>query len=206
MDGIFGKMNAALLSEVLLRHMIETSGCDLHRDYLGMSAIGQCSARLYRRMVQGGERPSDRDLLKLRSGNVWEREVLASLRAMQVIDEARPLEVVARFDQRFRGHIDAALQGNLVLEVKSTVQADLDRLLALHTVKQHHMQQIQMYIEHGNFDGGIVLYIARDTGQFFSMNMPRIESQIAWLNEKARRVLCAVDQRQALTCDCGYCR
>jgi hypothetical protein len=113
--------------------------------------------------------------------------------------------VVARFDHRFRGHIDGVLKDGTLLEIKSTVQQDLDTIIANKTFKAHHLKQIEMYLEHGNYAKAIIVYVARDTGRMFALNVPRIESLIQALNEKAQRILAAFDAQQPPACECGRC-
>jgi hypothetical protein len=198
-------MDAKLLKEMLAVWSEQHCGHEDRSAYLGMSGIARCPRVLYYGMTIPGRPPLGDTALRLLAGNEWERLIIARLTAMQVLDTDRSLEVVARFDSRFRGHLDAVIKDGTLLEIKSTVQEDLERIVTQRSPKSHHLKQVSMYLEHGNFARGIILYVARDTGHLFALNVPRIENLIQQLNDKARRVLAAVDACVPPACECGQC-
>ncbi len=198
-------MKADLLAEMVRVFTEQDCGHEPHRHYLQMSQIDRCPRALYRLMVSGGDQPDRATLIKFQAGFVWEREILRRLRALELLDEQHGLSVHASFDDRFQGHVDAVLTDRTLVEIKSTVAEDLQRLIAQNTVKRPHMMQVQMYMEHGRFPRAVLFYVARDTGLMHAWNVPRIDALVMELNDKARRVLAAIDAHCPPVCECGRC-
>lgn len=199
-------MNAKEIERRLTKAAVETSGHDPNRyrtghggePYLGMSQISKSEDDLLA-MIQGqGWQPTEEDHLRLRLGHVFEAVVEGLLFEAGLVEEdviyGDELEVVAAFDERFRGHIDGYFPCGALLEIKSTYQSKLDYLMKQKRLPSRVYEQVQMYMAHGRFDEAYVVYIARDTGRmwvFYVRPNPVVQQK---LNAKAKRVLARFDE------------
>ncbi len=198
-------MNVSDLQNRLLEWTVAHSGAE-KRGYLGMSSIGECPRELYRRMVENGQRDWSIEMhLNCYSGYLFERDVRARLQAIGAYAPVSEREIVADFDPRFRGHCDGELMDGRLLEIKSTVQANLDGIMASRRIPRRHFEQVQMYLHHGHYPAAVVVYVARDTGQMYVAEIRPAKEVVRNLNEKARRVLECVDRAEMPECECGKC-
>lgn len=172
------------------------------RTYLGMSQIHRSEDQLLA-ILQGNPWKPRRDHeIRFRLGFVFEDEVMRRLweKGMlpaEVWENDFNNEVVATFDERFRGHIDGYLCDGSLLEIKSTVQDDLVRIINGKGIPPRHFEQVQMYLHHGGFERASVIYIARDSGQTYVKVLRPVKPAIRNLNAKAQRVLKRFDQLQS---------
>jgi len=189
------------------------------RNYVGMSGIGGCLFDLYMR-AEHNIRPDDRLKWYGLTGQLHEAAVkrLLGLDA----DAMRTFlgypttdhEIIADFDDRYRGHYDAVLPYGTLIEIKSTNAHKFKRIRAS-TPDPKHVAQCQAYMRHGNFDHAILVYICRDLHHrdlfrpappFWTIDVPRDEGLMEHLDEQAQLVLAALDGDADLpTCTCGYC-
>ena len=198
-------MRAREIERRLTRAAVETSGHDPERyatgfnggPYLGMSQIGKKEGDLVAMMQGKGWQPSEEDHLRLRLGHVFETVIEGLLFEAGLVEEdviyGSELEVVADFDERFRGHIDGWFTNGALLEIKSTFQEKLDRLMASRRLPGHVYEQVQLYMVHGGFKEGYVVYIARDTGRMWVCYVRPNRAVVEKLNAKAKRVLAQFD-------------
>ena len=202
-------MDARLLKQRYLDNLRLRSGLDSHRPYLGMSQISNCPRQLYDRFLNGSGRLSDRAHWFCRIGYLWQREVLDMLDMPATYQET---EIVAGFDARYRGHVDWELDQSLI-EVKSVSWEIFLRVAETKYPIRSHNEQVQSYLRHGNgYKSCIMVYVARDVplGQWDGIPVwmlavyPKQETQDT-LDDKARRVLKAVDEGIAPQCACGRC-
>jgi len=177
------------------------------RDYLGMSQIGYCVREIYFR-VTDGKTPESAQNLNLRRlqylGILYEQDAIARLEAQGVKIDARQRELVAPFDDRFRGHIDGEIDGDL-LEIKTVYNQRAIQRVRAHGVLSRHSMQIQAYMRYGEYERAQVLYIARDSGQPWVVTVLRSEQTGEDVEAKARRILAALDRKRAPSCQCGKC-
>jgi len=122
-------------------------------------------------------------------------------------------ELVADFDERYRGHTDYELPDGTLVEIKST---RWDKFVEIVHVKPRgnfrHIAQVQAYMRHGNYSHAILIYVARDMPHrdwefpFWCVDVPRDERLMDELDEKAKMILAAIDKGQPPDCTCRYCR
>lgn len=196
-------MHAFDLKRALMRYTIDHSGHEPHRDYLGMSQISRDEADLVRKMVTGEQwRPTDDEHAMLYLGRLFEGDVQSRLEgAGLLIPGSAGRELVAGFDSRFRGHIDgivrtAAAQGRsseALVEIKCVAQSAMERLQVRREVRPKDSHQVQCYLRHAGLRRAFVVYVSRETGLFYVADVEAHPPLQDALDEKARRVLAAVD-------------
>lgn len=220
-------MEAVELGRGLLNWTLANSGAE-HRDYLGMSAIGQCPLKLYRQLVRGREW-STRDHLYCELGYAAEQRVLMKMAALDGIDISRlPLFPYAAFRAtlhqlieerrgclgpgrewsdfggKFQGHSDGEWDGDL-LEIKSVTREKLEGIRASGRLPSENYQQIQCMMRYGNYRRALAVYVARDTGEQFVLQVRRNDEVGDALRLKAATILEAVEQRTPPECECNWC-
>jgi len=206
--------DARQLKDVLTQQVMSTSGLEQRRDYLGMSQIGRCPRELYRLMLEGkGTGTEERDHWFCWLGYLYESAIVELLGGEPMW---QGIEVVAEFDERFRGHVDYQLDRGGVLwdlvEIKSTSYARLQSIIRAQSPVPFHVAQVQAYMRHGYWERAFIVYVARDVPGRDWRGMPiwvfelGIDPRIgAALDRKAREVLRAVDEGVAPECTCGRC-
>jgi hypothetical protein len=187
-----------------LRHALESTFNEFEdRSYLGMSQIAKCPRYLYSQMVNGCEKPGLQSLRYFHEGYVHEADILerACLAGLAVVNQNR--ELIAPFDERFRGHIDGEVDGDLV-EIKSVNAERFQSILDVGAFFEH-MDQCQMYMRYGGYERALIVYKNRDTGVLYVYEMHKSDRHGRRLEEKARGILAAVDDRVPPACTCGRC-
>lgn len=184
-------MKTIEVHERLDRQMIK-DGHNPHRRYLGMSQIHRGEKDIIDSMKQGVE--LDAYQLRIHGvGYVFERIIKEKLTkaGVMIVDSER--ELVAGFDNRFRGHTDGDLVDGSVVDVKSTVEEKLKRIEADRRLPNAHYVQAQMYMYHGGYDRAMIVYVARDTGRILVRSVKYDGKTAGFYNEKAKRILSALD-------------
>lgn len=208
-------MKAIDLEAALIWQTTENSGHQEHRDYLGMSRISQCPRRLYFE-VRDGTLADKGSKLRCYKGYQMEKDVLARLALVVERLEARAIltdEVgeLCALDERFLGHPDGelvALDGSwrVLIEVKSTVQDQLNGIINRARIPTRHWGQVQCYLHFGGWERAFVIYEARDTGRIYVHEVRRDQRLGEKCERKARLVLDALDAGRPPECACGRCR
>lgn len=202
-------MNAKQLKMALCQNLRHESGLEKHRPYLGMSGIGNCSRQQYRRYVDGQPNPGDQQHWYCWTGYLHENALVELLPFDQPV--AKPGEIIAGYDERFRGHVDYVLGSDLI-EIKSVGWDKFQRVQQSGPTEAN-VAQVQMYLRHGGFDHCILIYIARDVPHrefdhlpFWTFDIYPDPALADTLDAKARRILAAIDAGEIPPCDCGWCR
>jgi hypothetical protein len=200
------------------------SGLEQKRDYLGMSRVHMCPRLLYDEFNRGLTRNEMGDwnhwmcLVGYTHQNMLTRLVLEGqalaeheFSNMSIICEH---EIMADFDSRFRGHVDM-LFGDIPVEFKSVSWRNYQEILESGRMPRHHFGQMQLYLHHGGFENGLMVYVARDCPAplredgrevpvwvFDVYSYPDIARK---LDYRAKLVLDAVDEGEPPQCWCGKC-
>lgn len=198
---------AIKIKRQLCQALIKQSGHDERRDYLGMSGIGDCSRKQYFNYVEG--RKADDQLLWYSwTGYLHEGGLIKLFGRSK-----REVEVVADFDERFRGHVDLALTRQDLVEIKSTNWKKFQRIRYAGEPDLRHQYQVQMYMRHGGWERCFVVYIARDVPHKEFEGLPIFVTEVRpdknradRLDAKAKAILAAIDSRTPPKCDCGWCK
>ncbi len=196
-------MKAAVMKQVLESSIKDD--WDDGRDYLGMSAIGQCPRKLYNDLAKGRRRPKDRGIRYCHEGYLHERDVIERLEAAGVPVLNQQRELVAGFDERFRGHIDGEVDGDL-LEIKSVEDYDALDNIRDKGPRSRDRAQVQMYMRYGGYDRALIVYKVRANGELWVAWLRRNDLAGEELERKAHEVLEAVDAGEVPECECGRCR
>jgi hypothetical protein len=202
-------MDPRFAKDKMMQVVRETSGVEQDRTYLGMSQIGRCPQLLYRWMLDGKGEPSDKAHLNCMSGYQYEHEMLKILCGANLLDESDLFrigkEIIAKFDSRFRGHIDAvAVDGSLV-EIKTFNADDYNRVTRTNQLSVPYLWQVQAYMRYGLFDETLMVLVCRDPFTFWTMNIKRDDVLGVKIDEKAKMILAAVDTKTPPICTCGRC-
>jgi len=174
------------------------------RRYLGMSAIGKCARFLYGELVNGREAPSEKSKRYFHEGYLHERDVIERIAEVGVAVEHHNRELIAPFDDRFRGHIDGEIEGDL-LEIKSVDDERFCRVMDSGRPFEEHMDQVQMYMRYGGYVRALLVYKCRNTGDVLVKKIERDERRGSALEQKAMAILAAVDAGEPPACTCGHC-
>lgn len=200
--------NELWLEKRLIQALV-AEGHQERRDYLGMSSIGYCSRQIYNDLLHGKPDENGRMHWYAFAGQLWEH---ALIRLLGCQPAAEQVEVVAKFESRFRGHVDHVLEDGTLIECKSTNWQKFQQLFA-GPVPQH-VDQVQMYLRHGGWGQAFIIYAARDfnhgewTGvpiRCFFIRPDRARQD--YLDAKAQVILDCLDRGgPPPPCDCGWCR
>lgn len=198
-----------------------------YRNYLGMSSIGGCARAAYWSVLDPEE--SDALFWYSWSGYMHEDAGIELLRGAGFTIETpdQGYEIVADFDERYRGHPDGFLSHEgrrILLEMKSVTYDKYCQRLDERRPTSAHFDQVQAYMSHDphGFDGAVICYMARDIPyrefklDWATWDVPFPGFYLAWvapepahqakLNIRAQGILAAIDRRQPPPCDCGWCR
>lgn len=189
-------LTAMSIAARITDHLIETGGHE-QRFYLGMSQISRPEEALVQEMLTGTPTPGTDDRLRLAMGYHFERLMLERLHAMHLLRTAPRRELVAAFDERFRGHIDGEFSDGSLLEIKSITEQKRQHIRDTRKLPAYHFQQVQLYLHHGGYDRAHVVYVARDSGQVLVKTLYAVPDVARELNDKARRVLARYDEALA---------
>lgn len=174
------------------------------RDYLGMSQIGGCPRWLYTKMTNGQGQPGGRALLAMHEGRMHREDILERLLQAQVRVTGRGRELVAGFDERFRGHIVGEVDGD-ALGIKTVRDWEALNQVVEDGPRPRDRDQMQMYLRYGGYRRGLIIYKERQGGEVWVCWVSLDVARGRWLEEKARRVLAAVDAGEPPECECGRC-
>lgn len=164
------------------------------RHYLGMSQLHRPEHELVWEMKNGSKHQTDDSIKRLALGYVVEADMRKRLEGIGVAIRNSQTEIVATYDPRVKGHIDGqTFEKRGIYEIKSTVQAKLDTIALSNKLPNDHFLQVQAYLHHGDFQSCLMVYVARDSGQFWVKEVFRIRTVGQMLEEKAKRILAAVD-------------
>jgi len=191
-----------------LRRTLEISiedDADDGRTYLGMSQIGRCARALYNELTYGRRRMRGAGIRLCHEGKVHEADILRRLKAQGVQLTNCNRELVADFDDRFKGHIDGEIDGDL-LELKSVGFRDHLEDVRRRGARMKDRWQVQAYMAFGGYERALIVYKVRADGDIWIVEVRRDEVMIEQLRRKAARVLDCVDHDSPPRCECGRCR
>lgn len=198
-------MDPHTIHQQITAHLHQHSGLDARREYVGMSSIGRCPRQLYFAFVEGRPRPGDEAHRMCYAGYLFERDLKARLAATGIYVPDSERELVAPFDARFRGHTDGATGDGELLELKSINDKGFERVAVSQRPKTEHALQVQTYLRYGPWTHALVVYVNRATFEHLVLRVAENTRVGLDMEQKAKRVLAAIDARQAPRCECGYC-
>lgn len=196
------------LKQALLKRMVERSGLEAHRHYLGMSAIHDCPRQLYNEFLMGRHLPKPGHHWRCWLGLLHEAGIGT---LMDGLIERYPVALVADFDSRYQGHVDfQTVDGECLVEIKTVTWEAFCGLRYNSRIPERHVSQVQAYLQHGPWNRAILLYLARDAPNDRLHHIPvwtfevRHDPPVAdRLDAKAKRILDAIDHKSPPACLCG---
>lgn len=201
-------MNPTQTETQLKTALVANGGHEEARDYLGMSSIGYCSRKIYNDLVNGKSDDEHRLDWYGFAGRMWEA---ALIRLLGHTPPAEQIEVVSKFNTRFRGHVDFVLPDGTLIECKSVDWGNFTKLYG--GPKREHIDQVQMYLRHGGWQRALIIYAARDIVWREWNGIPiRVfeilpdERRQNDLDAKAADLLARLDAGDPPPCECGWCR
>jgi hypothetical protein len=204
MDLNKSKFSASQVATALVDWTLRHSGFE-ERSYLGMSRIGECPRVLFDEFSTGREWDRQHHLMCY-AGYLWEKDIKLRLREIGLYTDFSERQLVAEFDDRFRGHIDGELLDGSLLEIKSVTQAKIETIRVTQRIPVKHFEQVQCYLRHGNYERALVVYVARDTDEIYVAQVKPVKDVAEKLDRKARDVLAAIDANERPLCTCGRCQ
>jgi hypothetical protein len=199
-------MDAIVAKRQTIAWLMQHSGFEPERKYLGMSGIGKCPLRLYRECLLGRRTEmGESTARRCYRGYLFEADAHTRLAAAQVYLTGSEKEVVADFDNRFRGHTDGETPDSDLLEIKSINNEDFNLVMRSRRALPDHYDQVQMYLRYGGYKHAVMDYVDTETFREFFLDVYPDASRQEILEEKARSILAAIDGGPQPACTCGRC-
>lgn len=197
-------MQLMFIEKKLSDYIATNSNFDPHRNYLGMSKIGDCPRRVVRELLNE-KHPTDEIHRMSFAGYDQEKSILAMLVNAGI---ALPMkrELVAPFDERFRGHIDGITVERDLLEIKSLSSLKFQRVEQTRRLHPRHFMQVQMYMRYGHFKQALVVCRNRETYEHMLFCIEYDRAKAENYEQKAKLILKAWDERVLPNCECGHCK
>lgn len=184
---------------------LRQNGMELHKKYLGISHVARCSRQAFDSMADGLDAENDYQQRMYYVGGLFEQDVMMRLVRMKFA-KAERREVVAPFDDRLRGRIDGLTSWGDLLEIKSLTKSKFGLVYDAQRALHEHNDQVQLYMRYGGWEYAWIIYVCRETFEHKVIRVRYDERKAEMLEEKAKRILAALDARQgAPVCECGYC-
>ncbi len=181
------------------------SKLELKRNYLGMSNIAGCELVLYNNFFYE-MKPSLKDYQNSYRGYMYESIIKGWLISIGFMVPGTEKEIVAGFDERFKGHIDGEdYKGNLI-EIKSVTQAKFEKIKADGRLPFRNFCQIQAYLRYGNYDYCTVIIVSTETLDIEIMQIRDNPKILTAIHTKAISVLNAINNNIPPKCTCGKCK
>ena len=199
-------MDAKTLLDTLNHQIEKQSGLEENRNYLGISKVGKCPRAAYKEYTNGIEIFPDSHRMCF-AGYEQEGSVIELLTNGGILTSINSLniEVVAPFDKRLKGHVDAVTKDKALIEIKSTTRRAFDNILESHRCSSEHFTQIQLYMRYGGWDTAFVIYRCRETYRHQVIKVPYISRTAERFENKAKMILEAIDRKEPPACECGRC-
>lgn len=190
----------------LVEHLRTHSHFEQQRSYLGMSGIARCPRQQYFNFAQGLH-VTDADHARSYVGYLFEADVRARLADLCIYKpDSAARELVAPFDDRFRGHIDGETMDDELLEIKSVNAMLFEKIEMSFRPKTEHVAQVQTYMRYGPWEHALIVYVDRDSFAHLVIHVAKQERIGEEMEQKAKKILAAIDRREPPACECNYCK
>lgn len=177
------------------------------RPWLGMSQIDRCPAQIYDQLTGGNGHEAG----VLQAMAYWDSRMHKAdlIERLEAVGLYQPLgELAAPWDGRFRGHPDGQLtvpgSAPAVLQIHTMPGVKFEELREHGYPRQAHYYQVQCYMLYSGLTEACILYKCRETGRVWPVGVMAHAGHQAELEQKARRLLEAVDDGQRPPCGCGH--
>jgi hypothetical protein len=186
------------LQRQLVNYIVEHSGHDAHRRYIGLSGIGDCEQVIYDRYIHGtpatiGER------MKSAISYDLERALVEKLTALRLY---RIGVVISLYNGLVQGHTDGWIKDDL-LEIKTVAQ---EKWFPEHHLLTRVYFQVQAYLHYLKINYAQVIFLARDTGAVQVYKERRDDRRGEEIAGKVDRLVVAVNTLKRPECSCERCK
>lgn len=189
------------LENLIKESLALRSGFEKKRDYLSISHVSGCPRRAMREYLEGFEINEHTHEMCF-AGYENERSVLDILHTVLIHN---PVEVVAPFDSRLKGHLDAMTVEGDVVEVKSVNARKWEKIIKERRPLLEHFAQVQLYMRYAKRERTFIVYRNRETYEHKVLQVPYREERARHFEDKARKILAAIDSGVLPECTCGRC-
>jgi len=196
-------MRTDLIEKAINDYITANSGFDVHRKYLGMSKISGCPRRAYLEYEDGVTADLKTHRMSF-AGYEHEDSILKILDHIHLI-AGRNVEVVAPFDTRFRGHLDAKTVDGALIEVKSVSAHRYANGPSRNRALHEHFVQVQIYMRYSGCGGAFIIYRCRETYEHKVIYLQYMVDQAERFEAQAKAILKAIDEKTPPKCECGRC-
>lgn len=195
------------LQQEINTYIQKNSNFDTHRDYLGISKISGCPTRVYDEF-KNGTTASEQTYRMCYAGYEQERLIFNMLNKIGFarLPSIEHREVVAPFDNRLRGHIDAETYNGDLLEIKSVSTFKFQKIIRAGTALDNHMVQVQLYMLYGWWKRTIIVYRCRETYEHFIAEVLFNPGDAGNYEVRAGNILRSIDDNKKPMCECGHCK
>jgi hypothetical protein len=195
------------IQQSLIDYTIYHPRLEQHRNYIGLSGIGDCPRVLYDKYMRqaGNAEHSPDQLLIFYMGYAMEDDIVARLKA---IGDYQPGFEISLYDGLVKGHTDGVFNGDL-LEVKSVALAEY--LPKDGKLPRRVSWQVQAYLTFGQTVGHIrferaqVVYVARENGEIVVISVKTDREMAGRIRAKLVNVVGAVKTGEIPQCECRRC-
>jgi hypothetical protein len=191
-------MKAADLERILIDWTVRNSGYDEHRNYIGLSGIGDCSLMIYRRFFNHTG-ASVESHLKTRYAYEIEENIKQRLRGMGIYSPSKEISI---YDGLVQGHTDGEINSDL-LEIKTV---PLTEHIPRGEIPRRSFWQSQAYMLYGKYSWCLIIYFARDYGAFKVFELRRDLGVGDRIMAKVDALVEFVQTKIPPPCDCGRCK
>jgi len=186
------------LQRQLVKYIVEHSGHDAHRRYIGLSGIGDCEQVIYDRYMSGTPATVN-ERMKTAISYDLEQALIEKLTALRLY---RPGEEISRLYGLVQGHTDGWIRNDL-LEIKTI---EREEWFPESRVPFRVYMQVQAYLHYLNTQFAQVIYLARDTGAVQVYGIRRDERRGEEIESKLVHLMSAVMTMNRPECTCGRCK
>ncbi len=195
-------MNASSLERNLIEWSVLNSGYDEHRNYIGLSGIGDCSLVIYRKYFNRTGASAES---QLKTRYSYEVEQLIQKRLLDMGGSMKgylPGKEISLYDGLVQGHTDGEFDGDL-LEIKTVPLAE--HIPVNREIPRRAFWQSQAYMLYGPYSRTLIIYFARDFGKFKIFELRPDNRLMIEIPQKIDRLVGAVIKKVPPPCDCGRC-
>lgn len=200
-------MDTKKLHDQLTEAIIENSGLEQNRDYVGFSKIGDCPRKIYTEYMQKQNVSiTESDHFYCYAGYHQEADVANLLIKIGVLDPtSRGKEIVSDISPIFKGHIDGLAMDGALIEIKSVSNQKYDSIKEKGKSLFRHFVQVQLYLRYGKMPYALIIYRNRETYEHMVMYVPYVKSAADEQEKKALIILDAIKDGKAPACTCHKC-
>ncbi len=196
-------MNASSLERNLIEWSVLNSGYDEHRNYIGLSGIGDCSLVIYRKYFNRTGASAES---QLKTRYAYEVEQLIQKRLLDMgrsIKGYLPGKEISLYDGLVQGHTDGEFDEDL-LEIKTVPL--FEHIPADGRIPWRPFWQSQAYMLYGNYERSLIIYFGRDYGIFKVFELWRDRRMGDRIMSKVDALVEFVRTKIPPPCDCGKCK